>query len=76
MITIESSFIFLDFKEHTNKALSEIKRIKKFYQKGYDKKSWEEKNPDVIKKLISAERNLTEALLDIEELMYDKGDKE
>lgn len=66
----------MEAEDNTNRALEEVKRLKKFFQKGYDKKSWEERKPDVIKNLISAEKNLTSALLDLEEIYYDKGETE
>lgn len=69
-VQVESNFIFMDAEEHLDNALSEIKRIKNFYQKGYEHKKWKDRKPDIIRTLIEAEKKVVSAKLDIQGLHY------
>lgn len=67
---VNSYFMIESPKSRLEKALEDVIRLKKFYQKGYDEKRWEERKPESINKLISAERNIKNAILDLEEMCY------
>ncbi len=55
-------------KKLIKQAKKEVKGIKRFHQTGYKNKRWEERDPDTIKKIIQAEKHLSDAFYLLEEI--------
>jgi hypothetical protein len=65
---MESPWMYATAKKLIKKAKKDVKSIKRFHQSGYENKRWEERDPDVIKKLIQAEKHLSDAFYLLEEI--------
>ena len=70
LILVECDFMYKESKSRILHAIKEVREKRDFHTRGYEDKRWEERNPDVIKKLLEAERHLTDAFYLIEELTY------
>jgi len=55
-------------KKRIIKSHKEVESMKRFHQAGYREKRWDERNPNIIKNLIEAERHLMDAYYLLEEI--------
>ena len=68
LILVESTWMYSDIMKRITEVYKSVNDVKKFHQKGYSEKRWEERDPDVIKKLIQTEKHLVDAYYLLEEI--------